>query len=157
MQPGAHRVNKRGWVIAQTTPHKMEWAFGGIWMTNGKNGQYRFGLQQLKQMGGGVIEHKQCMNGSTGNSIITLLLEVDVVLLPIPGVGQVCRVCLCLAGEECVLRYVYSYVLGWCNDKWWPWGKQKKWSWVLFMKICYSSPNSLYKDHCHPSVRPSKQ
>lgn len=37
------------------------------------------------------------------NPIITLLLEEDVVLLPEPGVGQVTRVGLRLAGEEGVL------------------------------------------------------
>lgn len=41
----------------------------------------------------------------------TLLLEVDVVLLPEPGVGQVARVRLGLAGEECILRNVDGDVL----------------------------------------------
>lgn len=47
------------------------------------------------------------------NPIITLLLEEDVVLLPEPGVGQVARVGLCLAGEEGVLRDVHCNVLRW--------------------------------------------
>lgn len=41
----------------------------------------------------------------------TLLLEVDVVLLPEPGVGQVARVRLGLAGEECILGNVDGDVL----------------------------------------------
>jgi len=47
------------------------------------------------------------------NPIITLLLEKDVVLLPEPGVGQVARIGLRLAGEEGVLRDVHRYVLWW--------------------------------------------
>lgn len=47
------------------------------------------------------------------NPIITLLLEEDVVLLPEPGVGQVTRVGLRLAGEEGILRDVH------CNVLWW--------------------------------------
>lgn len=53
--------------------------------------------------------------------IITLLLEVDVVLLPEPGVGQVARVRLCLAGEECILGYVDGDVFGRRDDVRRPW------------------------------------
>lgn len=45
----------------------------------------------------------------------TLLLEVDVVLPPEPGVGQVARVRLGLAGEECILGNVDGDVL-WRRD-----------------------------------------
>ena len=38
--------------------------------------------------------------------IITLLLEVDVILLPEPGVGEVAGIGLRLAGEEGILGYV---------------------------------------------------
>lgn len=37
---------------------------------------------------------------------MTLLLEVDVVLLPEPSVGQVARIGLGLAGKECILGNV---------------------------------------------------
>lgn len=60
------------------------------------------------------------------NLIITLLLEVDVVLFPKPGVGEVAWICLCLAGKECILGYVYSDIFWWWNDVWRPWKKQKK-------------------------------
>ena len=43
--------------------------------------------------------------------MVALLLEEDVILLPEPGVGQVSRVGLCLAGEESVLRDVDCDVL----------------------------------------------
>lgn len=51
--------------------------------------------------------------GTEVNLIITLLLEVDVIFFPKPGVGQVARICFCLAGEECILGYVYSHVFRW--------------------------------------------
>lgn len=47
------------------------------------------------------------------NPIITLLLEEDIVLLPEPGVSQVARVGLRLAGEEGILRNVHCDVLWW--------------------------------------------
>lgn len=47
------------------------------------------------------------------NPMGTLLLEEDVVLLPEPGVGQVARVGLGVAGEEGVLRDVD------CDVHWW--------------------------------------
>lgn len=50
---------------------------------------------------------------STRKPIITLLLEEDVVLLPEPGVGQVARIGLRLAGEEGILRDVHCDVLRW--------------------------------------------
>lgn len=59
------------------------------------------------------------------NSIITLLLEVDVILLPEPGVGQIARIRLCLAGEECILGYVDSDVFWRGDDIWRPCEKQK--------------------------------
>lgn len=59
------------------------------------------------------------------NLIITLLLEVDIVFFPEPGVGQVARIRLRLAGEECILGYVYSDVFWWRDDVWRPWERQK--------------------------------
>ncbi len=47
------------------------------------------------------------------NSIITLLLEVDVVFLPVPGIGQVARIRFCLARKLGILGYVNSDVLRW--------------------------------------------
>lgn len=58
------------------------------------------------------------------NLIITLLLEVDVVLLPEPGVGQVARVRLRLAGEECILGNVDGDVFRRRDDVGRPWEKQ---------------------------------
>lgn len=51
--------------------------------------------------------------GTEVNSIITLLLEVDVVFLPEPSVGQVARIRLCLARKLGILGYVNSDVLRW--------------------------------------------
>lgn len=62
------------------------------------------------------------------NSIITLLLEVDVILFPEPGVGQVARIRLRLAGEEGILGYVDGDVFRWRDDVRRPWETQK---WVF--------------------------
>lgn len=51
---------------------------------------------------------------------MTLLLEVDVVLLPEPGVGQVAGIRFSLAGEECILGYVDGDVFGRRDDVWRP-------------------------------------
>ena len=58
-------------------------------------------------------DERQVAAGTNG----ALLLEEDVVLLPEPGVGQVARVGLGLAGEEGVLGNVYRDVLWWRNDE----------------------------------------
>lgn len=60
------------------------------------------------------------------NLIITLLLEVDVILLPEPGVGQVARIRLRLAGEECILGYVDGDVLRWRHDVRRPYEEQRQ-------------------------------
>ena len=60
-----------------------------------------------------VLNADVCNYSTEVNLIITLLLEVDVILFPKPGVGQVARIRLRLAGEECILGYVYSHVFWW--------------------------------------------
>lgn len=67
---------------------------------------------------------RRSSRGTDVNSIITLLLEVDVVLLPEPGVGQVARVRLRLAGEECILGNVDGDVFRRRDDVGRPWEKQ---------------------------------
>ena len=52
--------------------------------------------------------------------IMTLLFEVDVVLLPKPGVGQVAGIRFCLAGEQCILGDVDSDVFRRSDDVWRP-------------------------------------
>lgn len=57
------------------------------------------------------VNHKRQAETQTVNCRATLLLEVDVVLLPEPGVGEVARVRLGLAGEQCILGNVDGDVL----------------------------------------------
>lgn len=65
-----------------------------------------------------------CCYSTERNLIITLLLEVDVILFPEPGVGQVARIRLRLAGEECILGYVYGDVFWRWHNVWRPWEKR---------------------------------
>lgn len=60
-----------------------------------------------------------------GGRAAYLLLEVDVFILPIPGVGEVAGICLCPAGEQSILGYVDSDVLRRGNYEGRPWGKRK--------------------------------
>lgn len=52
--------------------------------------------------------------------VMDLLLKVDVILLPKPGVGQVAGIRFSLAGEESILGYVDSDVFWWRDDVWRP-------------------------------------
>jgi len=56
--------------------------------------------------------------------IANSLLEVDVLLLPVPQVGEVPRVRLGLAGEQCILRDVHRDVLRRGNDEGRSWGRR---------------------------------
>lgn len=57
------------------------------------------------------VKHQRLADTQSVRLTATLLLEVDVVLLPEPGVGQVAWVRLGLAGEECILGDVDGDVL----------------------------------------------
>lgn len=94
---------------------------------------WRFKDSRSKNTHGSNLKPHECGRragslrlGTGVNSIITLLLEVDVVLLPVPGVGQVARVRLCLARKLGILGYVNSDVLRWCHNVWRTWWRQNK-------------------------------
>lgn len=52
------------------------------------------------------------------------LLEVDVLILPVPGVGEVAGIRLCPAGKQSILGDVDGDVLRRGNNEGRPWGEQ---------------------------------
>lgn len=53
------------------------------------------------------------------------LLEVDILILPVPGVGEVARIRLCPAGKQSILGDVDGDVLRRGNNEGRPWGEQR--------------------------------
>lgn len=89
-------------------------------------------LQTFKTVSNYLHEDTPQLPGKKGQGcILSLLLKEHVVLLQKPGVGEVARVGLCLAGEEGVLWNVHCNVLWWWDNEWGTWKKKQRWIWNL--------------------------
>lgn len=117
------------------THHELNWnsSFCG-WKALDGEATWTSALQSFKNASNYVHEDTPQLPGKKGQGcILSLLLKEDVVLLQKPGVGEVARVGLCLAGEEGVLWDVHCNVLWWWDNEWGTcWKKTKqRWIWNL--------------------------